>query len=127
MQVMVDMKGKVTALVAGLVLGGTGAAGAVIVADPLWERQSPLYNCQGVNVYIRCTMNGAPWSMSMLRSPGKADMVTVFSGRRLAMVCERGRGISGCATASGADALYGRTFSRSPASRSGGNRALRRI
>jgi hypothetical protein len=79
------MKGKITALIVGLVLGSTGVAvGASTIAP--WRHTAPSYICKGDRVFANCSLRYTPYSVSA----GKGSVV-IFYGNHPQFMCQLGR------------------------------------
>ena len=66
------MKGKLTALIVGLVLGSTGVAlGSSSIAP--WQKSAPSYACHGYSAAVWCRIRYTPYESFVSR--GRLDLV----------------------------------------------------
>ncbi len=79
------MKGKITALVIGLVLGSTGVAvGASQIAP--WRHTAPSYTCHGFSPAAWCRLRYTPYDAYV-----HAGRIGIFYGGHVVFDCASGR------------------------------------
>ena len=84
------MKGKVLALLVGLILGSTGAA---VAATSVWREVGNTYVCRGLNDFAMCRSRG--WKPGYEISIDKKS-VEIFFGSHVVFACDHKWRPEGC-------------------------------
>jgi hypothetical protein len=79
------MKGKIAALVVGLVLGSTGVAFATSTIAP-WQHSAPSYACHGFTPAAWCRLRYTPYDAFV-----HSGRIAIFYGGHAVFECVSGR------------------------------------